>query len=256
MSGGEGGKTALPHWTTDELILALDLYFHAPEAQSKKDHPEIVALSNLLRRLPLFPDLAEKEPRFRNPQGVYMKLMNFRSIDPDHPGRGLAAGGISDAEVFERFQDRRDELHRLAALIRSSAGGAAAPQGAAVPTDDEDEAGHAEGRITYRLHRTRERSRHAAGKAKATMRKRLGRLECEVCGVAESTYASRYDIDGGDLFECHHRIPLADLAAVRETRPKDLAVLCPTCHRAIHRLDPLPSVEGLRIVVDGEVSAI
>ncbi len=251
---GAGGQSqmrnaSLPPWATDELILALDLYYLVPEAQSNKNHAAVLEVSDLLRRLPLHPGAADASAKFRNPEGVYMKLMNFRHDDPDHPGTGLKAGGALDTEVFQRFYRRREELHRLAGLIRSSADPVTAPEGAATPVDDEDDEGHAEGRIVYRVHRSRERSRGVIKKAKARMRERLGRLECEVCGVPEAEYARRYGLADGDLYECHHRVPLADLAAVQITKATDLAVLCPTCHRAIHRRDPLPTVEALAATV-------
>lgn len=68
-------------------------------------------------------------------------------------------------------------------------------------------------------------------------------------GVDEAVMAGRYGLPNGDLYECHHRVPLADLAIVRSTKASDLAILCPTCHRAIHRIDPLPTAEVLAAAV-------
>ena len=52
-----------------------------------------------------------------------------------------------------------------------------------------------------------------------------GRIVCEACNLA-----------GGDmrLFDAHHLEPLA--TGIRESRPEDFAVLCPTCHRWAHCL--------------------
>jgi hypothetical protein len=70
-----------------------------------------------------------------------------------------------------------------------------------------------------------------------------GRLPCEACGfVARDQYSG---IDG-DLCEVHHRQPLAAAVATVATSLEDLAILCPNCHRAIHRTDPLMSVEDFR----------
>jgi 5-methylcytosine-specific restriction protein A len=54
-----------------------------------------------------------------------------------------------------------------------------------------------------------------------------------------------------DVWEVHHRSPLAQAEKPVATRLQDLAILCPTCHRAIHRLDPLPSVGEFRSIYFG-----
>ena len=45
-------------WTRDELILALDLYTRVDVGSVPKHDPEIVAVSDVLKRLPIHP--AEK----------------------------------------------------------------------------------------------------------------------------------------------------------------------------------------------------
>lgn len=63
--------------------------------------------------------------------------------------------------------------------------------------------------------------------------------------MTEHEARSRYGTTLGDIFECHHRVPLATVIGARKTKPEDLAVVCPNCHRALHRLVPMPSVEAL-----------
>jgi predicted HNH restriction endonuclease len=66
-----------------------------------------------------------------------------------------------------------------------------------------------------------------------------GQLQCEACGfVTQLTYPGLE----GDICEVHHRTPLGEFEEA-ETRLRDLAILCPSCHRAIHRTRPLMSVE-------------
>ena len=72
-----------PPWTREELMLALDLYLKV--GQRGREHPEVIALSVLLRAL-ADPGMAAN---YRNPNSVAMKLANFASVDPSHPGRGL-----------------------------------------------------------------------------------------------------------------------------------------------------------------------
>jgi 5-methylcytosine-specific restriction protein A len=56
----------------------------------------------------------------------------------------------------------------------------------------------------------------------------------------------RYHGLASDIFECHHTVPLASVLGSRRTRLEDLAVLCPTCHRATHRIVPEIDVPTLR----------
>lgn len=44
---------------------------------------------------------------------------------------------------------------------------------------------------------------------------------------------------GYDVYEIHHRVPLALASEPVKTTLHDLAVLCPNWHRAIHKMNPL-----------------
>jgi len=76
-----------PTWSRDELILALDLYMLHRERLPDSDAPEIVELSRVLNSL--FGETAHDAALFRNPNGVYMKLANFRAVDPLHTSQGI-----------------------------------------------------------------------------------------------------------------------------------------------------------------------
>ena len=65
-----------PPWSRDELVLALDLYKRRYRDGIVRDDPEITDLSEILNALTIHaerPDAA----RFRNPNGIYMKMGNF-----------------------------------------------------------------------------------------------------------------------------------------------------------------------------------
>jgi 5-methylcytosine-specific restriction protein A len=70
------------------------------------------------------------------------------------------------------------------------------------------------------------------------MRAELGELRCEVCDLSETQPSERFGALTGDIFECHHTKPLRTLTGSTKTRVADLAVVCPTCHRALHRVEP------------------
>lgn len=66
-------------------------------------------------------------------------------------------------------------------------------------------------------------------------------FRCEACGYAIS---ERDQLVWGSGFELHHLLPWAEmqLEEERELIAEDFAVLCSTCHRAIHRSDYLSDV--------------
>ena len=77
-----------PSWTRDELIVTLQFYLaHTPTIPGKNSE-EILELSQFLNQLQFKLGGAVHE-KFRNPNGVYMKLMNFRRLDPEHESQGL-----------------------------------------------------------------------------------------------------------------------------------------------------------------------
>ena len=80
-----------PPWHKDELILALELYFWEPAARGSKSHPDVIELSELLNRLNIHPSIPPGT-KFRNANGVGMKLSNFLRFDPEYPGKGLERG--------------------------------------------------------------------------------------------------------------------------------------------------------------------
>lgn len=107
-----------PNWNREELILALDLYFRLGRTQLSPDHEDVVELSRFLISLPIHDD-SRKGSSFRNPQGVSMKLGNFRRLDPEYEGTGLKQGSKSDEIVWNEFADTPDKLHETALLIRN-----------------------------------------------------------------------------------------------------------------------------------------
>src|SRR5580700_2153669 len=87
LSSGEPASN--PDWTRDELILALNLYLKYRHKPPGKESPEILELSRVLNQLgeKLFPP-EDRADTFRNMNGVYMKLMNFRRLDPQYTSGG------------------------------------------------------------------------------------------------------------------------------------------------------------------------
>ena len=120
-----------------------------------------------------------------------------------------------------------------------------AEQNGYVPSDDSASAaeveeaadelpeGGDEGRLRLVSHYRRERKKSVSITAKRIARRlRPDRfLVCEICAmVPEKIY-------GEDTIEAHHRIPLYQVTGSRKVMPSDLAMLCPNCHRAVHKME-------------------
>lgn len=109
-----------PKWHRDELILALDLYFRVNPCHINSSHPEVVKLSQTLNSLTVHKARPDKL-RFRNPNGVYMKLCNFLRFDPDYHGVGLQRGGKLEQEIWNEFASNLSFLREVAQEIIKSA---------------------------------------------------------------------------------------------------------------------------------------
>lgn len=228
-----------PPWTRDELILALDCYFRNPPNAINQTHPEIVELSKILNNLPIHLE-RWNQATFRNPNGVYMKLCNFLRFDPNYEGSGLKAGGKLEEKIWHEFSGKRQALNNLAQLIRAST----LSDNCLLTTVDEEE--FPEGKIVYREHRERERSRKLVKQAKQARKNRDGHLTCEVCNFDfHKTYGSL----GEDYIECHHIKPVSQLKSNEKTTINDLALVCANCHRMLHRKRPWLHPLDLREIV-------
>jgi 5-methylcytosine-specific restriction enzyme A len=170
-----------PNWSTDELILALDLYFRAGRKQLDGNHPDVIELSRLLNELPIFA-LEERGPDFRNPQGVSMKLGNFSALDPNYGGAGLQRGGSLDRKVWDDFSNDHQRLRLTAEAIIKSKTFLTRGEGNVNGAEDAlDEPAFPEGRILTTLHRHKERNPKAVEQKKKKILKERGALICEVC---------------------------------------------------------------------------
>ena len=231
-----------PPWTRDEHILALDFYLKHLPVIPGKDSQEILELSQLLNNLNSFLE-HEKTENFRNPSGVYMKLMNFRRFDPSYSGVGLAHGNKDEEVVWNLYAHQPAELSKIATHIKQFA---STPQAHEIPAISEDEQEGDEGQVLSRIHRYRERDKTLVQKKKLKFLAEHSRLFCQCCGFDfEVTYGAR----GKDFIECHHTKPVSELSVGEKTRLTDLVLLCSNCHRIVHRKKPWLGIDELREIV-------
>jgi|SRR5471030_315643 len=238
-----------PAWSREELILALHLYLKFRPKLPSKSGEDVKLLSQQLN------DLASSSSSFstfRNVNGVYMKIMNFMSIDPDYVMRGksgLTRNNKDEQLVWNLFAN--DEVLRSATASSILAFVAAPAETPLMSNDDVvDEFIEAEeGRLLTRIHRTRERNKQLVRKFKQHVRATRGGLVCEGCGLEA---ADKYGIEFADVMDVHHRRPLHTLQPDDKTNFSDLALLCASCHRIVHSRRKWLSVEQLQQLVRGE----
>ena len=107
-------RASNPPWNYEELVLALDLYTR--RGMPPQSDPEVVQLSELLNRMRSGAEVADVG-RYRNPNGVHMKLGNFRGREK--PGAGLSHGNRLEPKVWERFNNKLEALAGEVARIKS-----------------------------------------------------------------------------------------------------------------------------------------
>lgn len=108
-------------WTREEVILAMDFYVRIDASAGGpipgRESAEITELSDLLRELSAYPPERQGE-KYRNPDGVYLKLMNLRAIQSEG-AHGMNAYSRLDAAVWREYVDDLPRLHDEAAAIRA-----------------------------------------------------------------------------------------------------------------------------------------
>lgn len=230
-----------PKWHRDEIILALDLYFDLARSNKNAMNAQLQELSSLLNDLPLNRRKKANE-KFRNANGVNMKLANFKFIDPEYSGEGLKGGSVLDKEIFFEFNKNLSGLKLTANNIKYISKYINENDLNIDVESYENMDVYSEGSLVYKWHKFRERNSTIVNKLKAISLKEKGKLACEVCGF---DFGLTYGKLGHGFIEAHHKIPLALLKAERQVRMEDFALLCSNCHRMVHRQFNSISIENL-----------
>jgi len=101
--------------------------------------------------------------------------------------------------------------------------------------------------VREKLHRYKERNRLIIKLAKQKA-KQESKLFCCVC---KFDFEKEYPGHGEGFIECHHIEPIAK-GGIRSTRVEDLAMVCPNCHRMLHRKrsdNTYPTIDDLQKII-------
>lgn len=235
-------KKRNPAWQRDELILALDLYFNIKPSEIDSGSSKVIELSRILNKLPIHEDRVDLE-RFRNPNGVAMKLSNFRRFDPNYSGKGLERGGKMEKDIWNEFAQNREYLKQITKNIIEKM--ESISDSSTNQNGDEDELEFPEGKVLYRVHRQRERNRKLIAQVKKEALNK-GELHCQVCGF---DFYKTYGEIGKEYIECHHTIPVSSYQINQTTKIKDLVLVCSNCHRMLHRRRPWLNIADLKLIL-------
>jgi len=178
---------------------------------------------------------------FRNANGVYMKMMNFRRFDPVSQAQGksgLTRGNKLEAVIWNEFASEPSRLAKTAAAIRANILASSGPIPDPIEIDEAEE-----GRVLTRAHLVRERNRKIVEAKKREVGQSKGRLACEACGF---DFKDAYGDRGDGFIEAHHAVPLHMLLPGTKTRLVDLHLLCANCHRMVHSRRPWLTMDQLR----------
>lgn len=257
FSGGESGAARVlrgrgfrvvgpqtnPDWTTDELILATEFYKqHLPNIPGKTSQL-LIDLSEQIQATARMLGLSGGDT-FRNPNGVYMKLMELRKYDPTYAGKGL---GRQHRQVeLDVWNMPDDALKAAAGAIRAQIVGLDPDDEVIHELLDSDFEDAPEGRLVSRAHVTRERNRKLVQKKKDQFKRQHGMLFCEACGF---NFESVYGVRGRNFIECHHTRPVAQMQPGDRTHLTDLALICSNCHRMVHAKRHWLTLEELRTII-------
>jgi len=219
------------NWKRDEYILALELYLKYPKSAPAKSDPILAEYSKLMRSL--HPAEASQDPAFRNENGVYLRLMNFRAVDPYWTSQGkvgMTSGKTGKCkEIWEEFGGSPELVFELAAQIKSEVelGDTASID---LFSQDKNQESVQEGKWILTKHYRRERSPALRNKKLKEQFNKKGFNYCEACNQDGSIYNCATE----KILEVHHTLPLHKNHSEVETKLSDLLILCANCHRAIH----------------------
>ena len=215
-----------PDWTRDETILALALYLETGEAVPSKKDSRVQRLSSTLRALPYHAEAARRET-FRNSDGVAFKLQNLRSVAT---GKGLGNTSAMDREIWSTLGAFPERVRELASAIEKAI--TLQHQEPIQVEDDDSQEEFFEGRQLTLMHKRRERHPGVRKALLAARRKNGSALSCDLCQTVSPAQDQALD---DAIFEAHHLLPISH-ALERKTMVKDMALVCASCHRLIHRV--------------------
>ena len=229
-SGKDAGIVAVAEVISEVMLLPDDAREFWLESGGEESSPtQRVKLKLLLNRAesPLTRATVREElPDFnfiKSPQGT-----NFK-VTPDENLVIERLLGIESLQIATELEVQPRDVSSLPASDREALEVARGKSGT-------------EGARKLYTHYKRERDTSLGKAAKKAFRAKNGKLCCEACGFEPES------VFGFEIIEAHHRVPLSQSVEGRVTTAEDFILLCPSCHRAIHKLPECDFVKLCELV--------
>jgi predicted HNH restriction endonuclease len=251
-----------PNWTREEHILGLDLYLRLRGTSYPDEHPEVIKLSQTLLKLAALRKM-NGAATFRNANGVSMKMLNFRRVDPEYTGTGLPSGSKLEGEIWGELANAPEKLAELIGFIleeidafASASGSVGAPDTEAVPPDPEPTNGERPKEPSSDLDRLAALERKfldATPEVKVRISKgiergpvgrevkRLNGFICQICKALGCEALGFRKKDGEPYVEAHHVTPVST-REVGSLSAANIVTLCANHHRELHYGDTSVSI--------------
>lgn len=91
------------NWVEEEIRLLLKFYKSMKSGDMHKTHPSVIQASKEIRELSINKENSKKDPKFRNPNGIALKLANFLFLDPNYSGKGMKGYSNLDKKIFNEI---------------------------------------------------------------------------------------------------------------------------------------------------------
>lgn len=205
------------NFTRDEVILALDVLYSAEKGRVYANSKEMEDLSALLNRLPIHP-VENRREDFRTPNGVTKQINLLRTAMKT--GNRSSNLGIKFIEVAMEFDNRHDELHKIAQAIRKNENNFSLEYGSGI-----EDLGFPEGMLLGHLYHSVE-MRDGAKVPLAD--------HCEICNMKPELYYQPC----GTLLQPHLLVGPTEVDGKKKYGTDEFITVCPTCHAVIHRIRP------------------
>ncbi|MDA9872598.1 hypothetical protein N9C25_00075 [Saprospiraceae bacterium] len=96
------------NWREEEIRLLLTYYKRMLSGDMHKAHPQVLEASKAIRDLEINKEYSSQSEKFRNPNGVALKLANFLFLDPTYEGKGMKGCSALDRKIFNEENMERN----------------------------------------------------------------------------------------------------------------------------------------------------
>jgi len=243
---GKTKKKQFP-WTEDELVLTLALYNTLTYGQMHGTNPKVIALSKILRELPIH--LKDSQPEnFRSIASVSLRLSNFRSCDPRCNAKGLLSSGTGlFKEVFNKYYEKDKLLADMVSGIEQKYHINVRHIIASKKDCKENNTEDIPAPTPYQIHKNKEADSSFYRKAKE-----YHYNKSKICSICETDPIKTYGKLGEDIMEYHCIKKIPETGLSNGVCIGDYIQICPACHKLLDKYYGLVDYDDLKNVIRNE----